>query len=555
MRLPVLCAVLIAAASAAVAEPLSLWSVDALVNVFPDDTPPPGRTACQTWLVPRNGHTSLQVALRSNTDIRALHVFVTLDGALGTEVRRVGYVPVRSNVPETPPGELARRAPARFPDPLFEEDTFALPAKETTAVWITVYAPPRTKPGVYKGEALFKADGKRAGKVRFRIRVVSATVPARQTLKVSNWFYFSEPYMAQYFDVQGKPEKLWELLANISRVAAGHKQNVFLTPVLALTDARRKGDGIEYDFSRFDRFVDTVMKAGAMEVIEGGHLLERAGGYNGPLTIPGFALENGEVTRQAFRPDDPRGEAHLNSFLPALYAHLKEKGWLERYIQHVLDEPHGNEPPAYARCAAVARRNLPGVRTMDAFDQESTGWMGDACDIKVLQLGKFDNAMDTVQQHVARGGEAWYYTCLFPRGRYPNRFIDFPLLKTRLLHWLNYRYALTGYLHWGGDSWGPNPFEVTELGLEVGAPTTDALPAGDAFITYPCREKNTVLSSIRLEAMREGIEDYELLHALGSKHPDRAMQLARKAVADFTDYVRDVPSFRKVQAELLAAAE
>ena len=56
------------------------------------------------------------------------------------------------------------------------------------------------------------------------------------------------------------------------------------------------------------------------------------------------------------------------------------------------------------------------------------------------------------------------------------------------------------------------------------------LPAGDAFITYPWREKNSIHSSIRLESTRDGIEDYELLNALGSRDPDRARQLARKAV-------------------------
>jgi hypothetical protein len=207
------------------------------------------------------------------------------------------------------------------------------------------------------------------------------------------------------------------------------------------------------------------------------------------------------------------------------------------------------------RYVPIIRKGLPGVPTIDAFDQESGGWMNDACDIKVLQLGKFDNAMEIVRQHVRAGGQAWYYTCLYPRGRYPNRFIDFTLLKARLLHWLNYRYDLTGYLHWGGDSWGTNPFEITELGLEVGAPTKDALPAGDAFITYPWREMNSIHSSIRLEAMREGIEDYELLHALAAKNPDGAMRLALQAMPGFTDYVRDVPSFRKLQAELLAATQ
>ena len=79
------------------------------------------------------------------------------------------------------------------------------------------------------------------------------------------------------------------------------------------------------------------------------------------------------------------------------------------------------------------------------------------------------------------------------------------------------------------------------------------LPAGDAFVTYPWREKNSIHSSIRFEAMREGIEDYELLHALAATNPDKARQLAAKAVADPTGYIRDVGAFRTLHGELLDA--
>jgi hypothetical protein len=54
--------------------------------------------------------------------------------------------------------------------------------------------------------------------------------------------------------------------------------------------------------------------------------------------------------------------------------------------------------------------------------------------------------------------------------------------------------------------------------------------------------------------MREGIEDYELLHALAATNPDKARQLAAKAITDPTNYIRDVGAFRRLQAELLGSA-
>jgi len=55
--------------------------------------------------------------------------------------------------------------------------------------------------------------------------------------------------------------------------------------------------------------------------------------------------------------------------------------------------------------------------------------------------------------------------------------------------------------------------------------------------------------------MREGIEDYELLRSLAVKNPERARQLAEKAIPDVTGYVRDVATFRKLQAELHGALD
>lgn len=77
------------------------------------------------------------------------------------------------------------------------------------------------------------------------------------------------------------------------------------------------------------------------------------------------------------------------------------------------------------------------------------------------------------------------------------------------------------------------------------------LPSGDAFIVYPGRARLSVFPSVRLEAMRAGIEDYEMLVALGRRDGAAADALAREAVASFTEYVRDPAAFRRIEAELI----
>ena len=71
---------------------------------------------------------------------------------------------------------------------------------------------------------------------------------------------------------------------------------------------------------------------------------------------------------------------------------------------------------------------------------------------------------------------------------------------------------------------------------------------------YPDPEHDGVFVSERLEVMREGIEDYELLMESTRRAPERTDALARAVMRAFTDYLRDVNQFRKYQRELLVLA-
>jgi hypothetical protein len=60
-----------------------------------------------------------------------------------------------------------------------------------------------------------------------------------------------------------------------------------------------------------------------------------------------------------------------------------------------------------------------------------------------------------------------------------------------------------------------------------------------------------VFVSERLEVMREGIEDYELLTESARHALERTDALARTVMPAFTDYARDVTQFREFERELL----
>jgi hypothetical protein len=332
---------------------------------------------------------------------------------------------------------------------------------------------------------------------------------------------------------------------------AEYKQNVVFVPVRTLAKAQLADGTVQYDFGLVDRWIEVFDKAGLARMIEGGHLSGRlGGGYDSPYVLPTDLIENGQIVRKELLASDPRAEQNLREFLRQLRVHLKEKGWLGRYVQHVHDEPHGAEMPIYRRFVHLVGEELPGVPTLDAISLREDISAQEETTIWVPKLGTFDEGLDAIAAHKARGGQSWYYICLDPRGKYLNRFIDFPTLKVRLLPWVNYRYGLSGYLHWGGNFWTDRPFENVQPDWGGGF----FLPAGDDAIVYPDPEHDGVFVSLRLEVMREGIEDYELLRESARHAPERTDALARTVMPTFTEYLRNVSEFRKFERELLVLA-
>jgi len=530
---------------------ISAWFVDSLVKVFPDS--PAATSELQPDLVSaRNGHTSLQVALRSE-EHRVVRVRVVAprlgNAALKVQAYRVGTVKVNSHPTDTPLEEVVRSEVGPYPDPLFPlEKEISVEGFRTETIWLSVFTPEDIRPGIYLGAVEIDA-GKQKLRRPFRVEVFAATVPKEQKLWVTNWLWFERELMAKHYpQLKSDPDRYWRVLENIGRTMADYKQNVVFVPVRALAKAQLAGGAIQYDFGLVDRWIEIFDKAGMAHMIEGGHLSRRlGGGYDAPYVIPTDLVENGQIVSKDLPADDPRAEQTLREFLRQLRNHLKEKGWLSRYVQHVHDEPHGAEMPIYRRFVHIVSEELPGVPTLDAISLREDISAQEETTIWVPELSTFDERLDAIAAHTARGGQSWYYICLGPRGKYLNRFIDFPTLKVRLLPWVNYRYGLTGYLHWGGNFWTDRPFENVQPDWGGGF----FLPAGDNAIVYPDPEHDGVFVSVRLEVMREGIEDYELLMQSARRARERTDALARMVIPAFTDYVRDVVQFRKFERELL----
>src|SRR5467141_47575 len=133
---------------AAQRDNLSAWFVDSLVKVFPDN--PAETSSFELGLVTaRNGHSSLQVALRSESHqlVRVRVIAPRLGrAALKVQTYRVGTVKVNSHPTDTPLDEVVRSEVGPYPDPLFPlAKEFSLEGPRTETIWVSVFTPEDTR--------------------------------------------------------------------------------------------------------------------------------------------------------------------------------------------------------------------------------------------------------------------------------------------------------------------------------------------------------------------------------------------------------------------------
>ena len=526
-----------------------IWAARPLERIFRDSAPSrellerPLELSCV-----RNGHGGCMFGLRSTASLKGVRLRATElrseEGVIPAERIRlyfVGSIPLSRNTPMTPVEELERVAPCEIPDPLLDVDEVDLEAGVTQPCYLLLHVPRDAAPGVYRGKVVAGA-GDAVAELEVVVRVHPVTLPDRGSLYVTNWF--SVENIARAHGVELWSEEFWRVFEKWVRFMVEHGQNVFWVPLDTIR-IRRRGGGYEFDFTVFDRYVEILFRHGA-ELIELTHVARFREWGSGELVYREFRVE-GE-SGVGLEP----GERVLPHLLQALERHLEERGWLDRAVIHVADEPTEAGLEAWIRASELVHGHAPRIRRIDAV--ETVGF-SEHLEIWVPTLHHFDHWMEEYLEAMREGRELWFYTCMNPVGRYPNRFLDYPLLKTRILHWINYAYGLRGYLHWGFNWWGEDAF---------GEPNP-RLPPGDTHIAYPGREGP--LSSLRLEAMREGLEDYELLklleeeirrvkEELGGKALDlpferRALELCRRAVPSITGYVRSPAELLRVREEVI----
>jgi len=201
----------------------------------------------------------------------------------------------------------------------------------------------------------------------------------------------------------------------------------------------------------------------------------------------------------------------------------------EAYV-YGIDEPAPRAYPFVRRVYEMVREAAPDFPIMQTVNQTVPGELADLVDIWCPLSSRVSDGF--YAQRKQAGDTLWMYVCCGPKPPYANFFIDQPATDHRVLFWQAWDAGATGLLYWCICWWNGLP------GPATGEPHFPDVPVvlkdrsdsllklgvnGDGILVWPGPDM-TPYPSLRLEVIRDGIEDYEYL-ALLSRCVDAAQGL------------------------------
>ena len=477
-----------------------VWVADSSAKVFRDTRPRRlPRTGARIHAA-RNEHRALQIVVRANASaLRNVRVSAApLKGPGGRALHNVRlYRVAYLHLP---------KYHRDYPDPLPPYAPSDVAANQNQPVWLDVAVPEDAPAGLYRGEVAVQPEGMQAVTVPLTLRVYDFAVPTKPTMRTA--FGLSEGYVFQQHGVQ----------AGAAEAAALHQKYYWF-----LVDHRLS-----------------------------------------PYTIPADVM-SGEAPRYL---DDPRVTGfivpytHDETELKKRYDHVRSHGWMPKAYSYVVDEPVDEAP--YARLQEVAERIhrlAPDMKLVAPYFRDpSFEGQGDVYDLLsgIVDIWCPNTGFFNAEKLAARrqlGEDIWWYVCCGPGEPYANFFVDMPGASHRALFWQQYLMRVQGLLYWSTTYWDsgstPDPWQDIATVKWIGPHLY-----GDGSLLYPGKQVGIdgPVSSIRLELIREGAQDYEYLRLLEAKSGrEAAVEAIGAAVQNLTHFTRSSTRLEAARSRIARA--
>ena len=395
------------------------------------------------------------------------------------------------------------------------------------AFYVRLNVPLTAAPGEYDEKLTIIVGGDSAD-IRIRLKIYKTAVPSldKAGFHMVNWIYY--PRLAQQFGVEPYSDEYREILGRFMDNQLDMRNDYLMIPS-GEPVRDENGNVTDFDFSHAEYVGNMALEYGFKKIMGG--FVARFKSWDDPDNYLLWERDTGCTSIEAFR--------QLKIYFRRAYECAVKNGWLDRYMQCLVDEPQFPNSLAYRALSGICRQNMPGVKINDPV--ETTDIAG-ACDVWVVKQAVYEKYYPDFRRLQDMGEEMWLYTCGFPAGATMNRVMDLPLSVSRLPMWLCYKYDCKGFLHWGYHAYEPTDGMVdgcTKAGERK-------YPAGNAHVVYIGDGRPWY--SVRGHSQRAGAQDYELFSMLGR---DKAVSLIEKVCRTFDDYDGSAELFDSVRRDML----
>lgn len=423
-----------------------------------------------------------------------------------------------------------------WPDPLLPNAAFGVNAGECQPLLVTVTTNEKTAPGAYAGN-ITVACGDAKAVLPLQVEVFPFGLPAKGPFAALA--LGCEPQAVAKFYGGDPGEKFMErfaLEASKHRMPPAGLLNGWAWKTAKVP---KTGDG--YDFAKLDRWIDALKPYVTRFPM---------------AAVPRFRKFGGGDYDENFKRE-------FGAFIKAYAAHLKDKGVFGAAVFYNIDEASNDaklrEWDACKEMYALAKQAAPDLRVMQCLNEfKGVQALAGHADIWDLYFGQYEQAGGP--ERLKAGDEIGLAVCIWPH-EHPNLFVEYPLLDARVMPWICFRTGAKGFEYWDlFQSWDANAGNKTWWSSGDGTRTAWKLekPHADGLLMYPGPEGEPI-SSLRLEALRDGIEDYAYLALLAeraAKDPDAAALLKEakeKLVTGVTSFDPDPRKLLGLRARIAQA--
>ena len=365
---------------------------------------------------------------------------------------------------------------------------------------------------------------------------------------------------------------------DVSLVDSATRKELLLEGDFEVADFVAGKDLVTFDWTRWDQAMDR-----AVNEYHFNSFLLRVPGLGGGTF---HARHAGELC--GYAEGTPEYAALLKAWCDGVRTHPADKGLLERAVVYPFDEPAEKD---YAFVCSQLRRlkdNFPGLRRMVPMNLGAVDDFLGLIDLWCPIMNSHNREFATARR---RAGELYtWYICCAPKAPYIANFIDRPGTDLRLWLWQTWQEQVDGILIWETVWWTSgaaypdtpqNPYADSMSWVDgYGTPrgTKRRWNVGDGRFLYPPRgatgtQAEAVLdgpvSSLRWEALRDGVEDFEYLVTLRRLLKEQRATLPAAEIArcenllvvppaisrSLTDWTKDPAPIEKRRCQVAAAIQ